>query len=883
MFGRAVKLPPTERDQFVAKACGTDTELCAYILSLLQIDGGEDDVERTVVDAMQSAISGAIGQRDDIKGAVLGPYRVVQMLGSGGMGVVYLAERADKQYEQLVAIKLGRHRLVDQSAQQRLRVERQILANLDHPNIARLIDGGTADDGTPYIVMEYIDGVRIDTYCDRNRLTIDSRLKLFQTICSAVHYAHQNLVVHRDIKPSNILVTDDGTPKLLDFGIAKLIDAEGAEQDGLTREGASVMTPENAAPEQVLGQPLTTAVDTYALGGLLYTLLTGLPMYVLAGKQPAEMARIICQQVPELPSARLSSMIARARRTQDKQQAERLATIGADRATTVDRLAKRLRGDIDTIVSSALRKEPERRYRSVNQFAGDIRLHRESLPIEARSESWAYRAGKFVRRHAAGVATAVMVVSMLAAFAVVTSVQNQRIAAERDIAREVSTFLEEIFESPDPENARGANVTAREILDVGASRIDNGLNDQPEVRGALMATMGRVYLNLGEYEQSTSMLTRSLDVLRGELGVGDPNVLMNEVALAESLFRQADYGRALELLERTLPQIESEFGANSEEVGRNLGVQVELRFRTSDFAGAERDARRNVAIFERFAGEKPVNFAVATNQLGKALQFRGDLAGSEVELRQALELLERHGGSNHPYLPYYLQNLGALLKSKGDLEEADLVLARAIAATRRIYGESHDLLGTTLVYQGMLLHDIGKFERAEQALREALRIDRSALGADHPSVGYDLTSLGALLHDKGKFDEARAALEEALVIYEAAYGKDNQFVASAMTELGAVLQSSGQAVEAVDLLERALTIREKDYTGDHAVLLSTRAEYGAALLKLGRFEEAEPILLQSYEKFRSQEGRRSRRIRAALADLYVALGKPAVAAGYRGQ
>ena len=880
VFEKAVKLPPEKRDRFVADSCGGDTELCNYILSLLQIDGGGEDVERTVVDALQSAISGALGQRDDMQGAALGPYRVVQTLGAGGMGVVYLAERADKQYEQLVAIKLGRHRLVDQSAQQRLRVERQILANLDHPNIARLLDGGTADDGTPYIVMEYIDGVRIDTYCDRNRLTIDQRLALFWTICSAVHYAHQNLVIHRDIKPSNILVTDDGMPKLLDFGIAKLIDTEGTATEGLTRDGASVMTPENAAPEQVLGQPLTTAVDTYALGGLLYLLLTGVPMYGLAGKQPAEMARTICQKIPELPSQRLRQMIARARGGGDAGLNEQLDSIGKNRSTTVDRLSKRLRGDIDTIVSSALRKEPERRYRSVNQFAEDIRLHRQSLPIEARSESWGYRAGKFVRRHAAGVATAVLIVSMLAVFAIAMSIQNQRILAERDIAREVSTFLEEIFESPDPQNARGASVTAREILDVGASRIDDNLDEQPEVRGALMATMGRVYMNLGEYEQSTTMLQQSLDVLRRELDETDPNLLMTEVALAANLIRQADYDRALELLERSLPDIESTFGARSPEVAASLQQLAELHIKTSDYASAKQYARRSAAIYELYEDE-PIDFAIAVNQLGKALQLSGDLTGGEVHLRQALDVLERNGGPDHPYLPYYLQNLGALLRSKGALEEADIVLARAISATRRIYGEDHDLLAGTLVNQGMLLHDMGRFGRAEEALRDALRIDRKVLGPGHPAVGYDLTSLGALLHDKGNLEDARATLEEALELYEAAYGGDNQYVGSALTELGAVLTSAGRAEEALALLERAVAIRKREYADDHAVLASTRAEYGNTLLSLGRLAEAEPLLLASHEVFRDQDGRRSRRVKAALVTLYESLGKPEVAEPFR--
>ena len=862
--------------------CGDDDELCNYIVSLLQIDGdAAEDLEKTVVDALQSAISGAIGQREEMQGATLGPYRVVQTLGSGGMGVVYLAERADEQYEQLVAIKLGRHRLVDQNAQQRLRVERQILANLDHPNIARLLDGGTADDGTPYIVMEYIDGVRLDTYCDRNRLGLNQRLELFQSICGAVHYAHQNLVVHRDIKPSNILVTDEGVPKLLDFGIAKLIDAEGTATDGLTRDGAAVMTPENAAPEQVLGRPLTTAVDTYALGGLLYILLTGLPMYSLAGKQPAEMARTICQTVPELPSNALAILLSRARRAKDDGLNEQVTAIGKNRATSVDRLIKRLRGDLDTIVSNALRKEPERRYRSVNQFAADIRLHRESLPIEARAESWSYRAGKFARRHVAGLATSILIVGMLAAFSVVTSLQNRQIAAERDIAQTVSVFLEDIFESPDPVNARGANVTAKEILDVGASRIDQDLDAQPEVRGALMATMGRVYMELGEYEQSTAMLEQSHELLRKEFGEKDPNVLKSAASLATSLIRQADNDRAGDLLERTLPLNEAVFGRQSIEVGANLFWLAELHINTSDYASAERYARRSAAIYELFETEEPTEFAESKNLLGRALQMSGDLGGGEVLIRESLDILERNDEKDHPFVPYYLQNLGALLRSKGDLEEAELVLARAIAATRRIFGDRHDLLATTLVNQGMLLHDKGDMDKAEAAFRDAVEIDREVVGPDHPFVAYDLTSLGALLHDKGELKEAESTLREALRIQELAYGKDNQYVASALTELGAILNSAGRSKEALELVERALQIRRREYPADHPALASTRAEYSATLISLGRLDDAETLLLPAFEVLRKQDNRRSRRAREAMFDLHMARKDPKRAESYR--
>ncbi len=882
LFDRAVQLPPDRREQFLADSCSDDNELCAYVISLLQIDGaGANDLENTIVDALQSAISSAVERKEEMQGALLGPYRIVSTLGSGGMGVVYLAERADEQYQQQVAIKLGRHRLVDHSAEQRLRDERQILANLDHPNIARLLDGGTADDGTPYIVMEYIDGVRIDTYCDRNRLGVDARLELFHTICSSIHYAHQNLVVHRDIKPSNILVTDEGVPKLLDFGIAKLVDAQGTATDGLTREGTVMMTPENAAPEQVLGNPITTATDTYALGLLLYSLLTGMPAYSLKDKPAAEMARIICQQKPEAPSVRIARLIARARQQKCEIEIERAERIGQDRGSSTDRLARRLRGDIDTIVLNALRKEPERRYRSVNQFAEDIRLYRESLPIVARADSWNYRAGKFVRRHYAGVATSGLVVSLLVAFAVVTTIQNQRIAAERDLAREVSTFLEQIFESPDPQRARGAEVTAKEILDAGAERIYRELAEQPEVRSTLMATMGRVYMNLGDYEPSAEMLEGSLKERRKMYGDRHESVAESKNELARTLTMQADYARAESLLEEALEFNRSQLNTDPLPVAANLFNLAEVYLNTGKLDEAVKFARDSITIFSDFEESNAIDLANAKSLLARSYQMKGDLVATETHLREAIDIVRRYGGPDHPLMAYYLQNLGALLQSKGEIDAAEDTLEQAIDVTRRVLGEKHDHLATTLVNQANLLHDKGKFEEAEIALRGALEIDKESWGNEHPNIGYDMTSLGMLLHDKGDFVAAEKALREALRIYGLSLAEDHQYVASTLTQLGAVLNASDRAEEANDLLQRASSIRRKDFPADHPLVAATNVEYGNTLISLERFAEAEALLLASHEVLRDQANRRSRRARDAVVRLYTAWGKPEQAAEYR--
>ena len=403
----------------------------------------------------------------------IGPYRLLRTLGIGGMGEVFLAERADAEFEQQVAIKVVTGGAFSRSVQSRLKTERQILAHLDHPNIARLLDGGSLPDGTAYLVMEYVDGVPIDAYCDSNRLDVAARLKLFQTVCAAVHFAHQNLVVHRDIKPSNILVTAAGVPKLLDFGIAKLLDERQAVHNTLlvTQADLRIMTPDFASPEQIRGQAITTTSDVYVLGVLLYRLLAGCGPFVLASTRLSDIERAICEKDPAAPS-----------HTIHNDQSAQARAIAEARKTSPGRLHRALKGDLDNIVLMAMRKEPERRYGSSQQLASDIQRHLDGKPVIARRDTLHYRATKFARRHWLPVSAGVGVFALILAFAVTTYVQTLHIAAERDRvaeqrertererirAEEISTFLVDLFKLTGPEENRGNQVTARELLDSGA-------------------------------------------------------------------------------------------------------------------------------------------------------------------------------------------------------------------------------------------------------------------------------------------------------------------------------------------------------------------------------------------------------------------------------
>ena len=475
-------------------------------------DDGLPDTESPPMDA---PLTDSPGAEQLATGARVGDYEVVRHLGSGGMGSVYLAVRADRRYRKEVAIKILKRGLDSEEILRRFRQERQILASLDHPNVARLLDAATSDAGQPCFVMEYVEGTRIDRYCDDRRLSIRERLELFRTVCDAVQAAHRGLVVHRDLKPGNILVTTEGAPKLLDFGVAKLLDPDSFPQTVVpTALPYHPMTPDYASPEQVRGEAITTASDVYSLGVLLYRLLTGHRPYRVDLRRPAEMERVICEVEPEKPSATTSSSRDGTATSETRPRAE----------GSPEKLRRRLAGDLDTIVLKALAKEATHRYGSVFQLSEDLRRHLEGLPILARRPTFGYRAGKFLRRYRAGVAMACLSVALLLAGIATTTWQAQiarseraRAESEKAVAEEAVSFMETLFEIADPSQAKGETVTALEILEKGAERFAE-LEDQPQVQARLMDSIGRSYQGLGLYEEAARQLEEALETRRRVLG-----------------------------------------------------------------------------------------------------------------------------------------------------------------------------------------------------------------------------------------------------------------------------------------------------------------------------------------------------------------------------
>ena len=617
MFDAAVDLPLSEQAAFVEKACGDDHTLCAEVLDLLrtyQSDGVLDvPVARVASSVLEAAtaLGGPVPDR-------IGPFRVMQEIGRGGMGRVFLGERADGQFEQQVAIKLIQHSAP--GVLRRFAEERRLLARLAHPGIARLFDGGVTPGGLPYFVMELVQGEPIDRYCESRQLTLDQRLELVTAVCAAVTYAHQHLIIHRDLKPSNILVTPDGQVKLLDFGIAKLLDPTQTDDDA-PRTDLQAMTPEFAAPEQILGEPVSTATDVYSLGVLLYLLLSGQRPYDVRGKTPAELQRIVCEEMPPKPSCK--------------------ATVS---------LQRRIRGDLDLIVMTALQKDVGRRYQSPAALAQDLERFRDGHAIVARSDSAMHRLAKFVGRHRVGVAITGFLVLGFAGAASREHVLRTRAQVEARKSAEVRSFLVKLFDVADPDGwsePAGDRTSAREVLDRGASRIDSTLVDQPEVKAELRNVLGRVYTNLGLYAKAVPMLERSL-AQRSALGeAADTSAATTMDLLGMALVRVDKLDEGESLLRRALGERRRLLGNMHTATATSIDNLATLLQARSKLVEAEVLYREALAIRQALLGDSAVEVGSTLNNLGLISGMRGDVAAAESLHQRAFEIHRRRLGEGH--------------------------------------------------------------------------------------------------------------------------------------------------------------------------------------------------------------------------------------------
>jgi serine/threonine-protein kinase len=818
----------------------------------------------------------------------IGVWHALRTLGRGGMGTVYLVERREGGFRQHGAMKLLRAGADSDEFLRRFEQERQILATLNHEGIARLLDGGRDPQGRPYLVMEYVEGEPIDRACDRERLSVDQRVALFVQVAQAVAYAHRNLIAHRDIKPGNIIIGTDGKAKLLDFGIAKALADEPLGEEPLTRTALRVFTPDYATPEQVYGQPASTATDVYQLGLLLYELLTGQRAQRVTDMSQQTLETAICRAEPVRPSERV------------------VGEDGADhgsaivRQTTPSALRRKLRGDLDNIVLKALRKEPERRYASAIAMVEDLERWRQGRPVRARPETWSYRTGKFVRRHAWAVAASIAIVAMIAGYAVTVTIQASALARERDRAQaeaakalQVKTLVLRVFEGANPDASGSAQLSARELLDRGWAAIERELGGQPDVQIELLDAVGEAYRQLGVYDRAETLFARSLQIARAE--ASRQPLLLARALRSRGRVRsdRGDYAAAETDLRDALGRYRAAFGKDHEDIAATLGDLARLLDLRGEFAGSETLYREALAMHRTLYGERHLRVADNLGDLGMSLRRQGDYAGAEPLLSQSLSLRRQLLPAQHPEIAYAMTDLAQVRNDLGEYDSAEALYREALASMQASLGVDHPNVALTMITLARVLKTRRDFDGARDLLLRSLDIRRKALGARHPSIALNLNDIGQsyleasdskppalasgdlaqaeryyrealeiypadnpgrwmVIYNLGQVAEKRGDLvsaerqyREALVGQRKHYGDEHDRVGMQLNRLGIVLYRQKRLDEAESAMRQALAIYRKRLAADHQRFAVVLVPLGRLLIERGRAEEAEPLLREA--------------------------------------
>ncbi|MGD8395170.1 MAG: tetratricopeptide repeat protein [Candidatus Eiseniibacteriota bacterium] len=810
-----------------------------------------------------------------VAGRRIGPYRVLRELGRGGMGEVLLAERADGEFEQRVALKLvrgglgGRDAAAGTAIVERFRHERQILARLRHPHIAAFLDGGTTEGGLVYLAMEYVEGERITDYCDRNRLGIDARLELVEQACAAVAHAHRNLVVHRDLKPDNVLVAAGGTVKLLDFGIAKVLDPEITGQPIAAQTTHPFLTPSHAAPEQLRGEAISTATDVYALGVLLYELLTGSHPHGDSTGSIA-MVRAVLEEDPPAPSA----VIWKSRPDGGAGEPGSGEAIARCRGLEPPALRRRLRGDLDNIVERALRKEPGDRYGSAEELRADLERHRRSLPVTARPATVRYRLRKLVRRHrvVSAAVLAVLAALLLGAAGVawqagVASRERDRAQLEARRAGAVKDYLIEVFSAADPTFESGASLTALELVDRGASRLARRFADDPAVRAEITTVLGTVLTSLAQFERSDSLLAGARGVYhrlgepeqeasvltsmaanalwQGRLEVGEARLdealdllrdaglegqAMSHVlgALGDAYLQEGRHAEAEQVMRDGLRIARTAIGDEHEDTAAmQQGLAVVLD-ELGQLDEAERHMRRSLEILERVEPDGGLATARALSSLGELLEDRGELEESERVGRQAVAILRReYGAAGHPGLAIALSNLAGTVRERGGLEEAEQLQLEAADLVRSHLGENHYFLARILNNLSVTRTRMGDIEGAGELIDESIRIMQHHLGTRHPALLAPYCNRADNLLVRGRAAEAEQQAREALEMARALRGEHHPEVAYPLLSLAHACQELGKRDEAARYLREAHAIRLEALGPEHELTRAVMEEIEA--------------------------------------------------------
>ncbi len=797
IFAKALELEGPERLRFVEAESNGDEDVMREVLSLLEAHENTGVLDREMGDVRMSAISDA--RSTFMKGEEIGRYRIIHELGHGGMGSVFLAERADGEYEQKVALKLLRSVFASGSQVERFRMERQILASLDYEKIARLIDGGITENGQPWFAMELVDGEKITDYCDAKRLTITERLQLFMDVCDAVSYAHRKLVVHRDLKPSNILINEKGNVKLLDFGIAKVLSDDDAGSV-LTKPGLLPLTPSFASPEQIRGGQVTTASDVYQLGLILYELLTGMPAYSVDGKTPSAVEKTICDTLPPHPATRL----------QERGKTVLAEEAGLKRKLTRRKLISELKGELGTIVMKAIRKEPERRYESAGQLADDIRRYLSGKPVKAHADSRLYRAGKFIKRHPAGTVSAAAILLMIVMYLVTLTWHQQQTRAaltqaeiEAEKSAQVIDFMLGMFEAGDPYENPGDTITVRALLDRGVEKAEN-LNE-PELQAQIYGLVGRIYRELGEYGQASPLLKNALEIIGSEAAPDD-------IELAHTYY--------------------------------NLGT---VFHHLGNYRESDQYFRKALKIYDLHPDHRSEEYASSLFTMANIINVRRDHDQAKEMHKKALEMRLDLFGEEHPHVAASYQNLGYTLSLLDRLEDAQVYLHKALGIYQTVYREDHPVKGDLLVTLASTQVRAGEYEEAGKNLKRSLKIRREVFGDTHTETGMSLKALADYHNQMGNIAEAESMYRDLLLMIEESHDGVHPLKRPVVQALGRLYFNSDRPQKAAPYLKTTYEMLASVLNETHSRVLASGLELAACLIELGEHPDAEKLLLGQIE------------------------------------
>ena len=863
LFHDAADLPASQQHAFLRAACAGDEELFCHVLAMLEEDSkGTTLLDRGLSEVAHETLKESSPATQPAK--EFGPYRTLGLLGEGGMGVVYLAERIDLGNQ--VALKILRDAWLSPARRERFASEQQTLAQLNHPSIARLYDADTLPDGTPWFVMEYVEGIPLTAYCTKHACSIQQRLQLFRQVCEAVQFAHQHAIIHRDLKPSNILVKDDGTVKLLDFGIAKQVESLDMPVDQ-TMTGLRLMTPAYAAPEQIRGERVGIHTDVYSLGVILYELLTDQLPFDLTNLTPAEAATIVTEHEPGKPSAA-------AKRT--------------GKISKMPSIGKAAWADLDVLCLTAMHKDPRRRYRSVEALTRDVDHYLAGEPLEARPDSLRYRVGKFVGRHrkpvlAAALVTA-LVLGMAAFFTVRLSRARKLTMEEAARTQRVQTFMMNLFQGGDEAAGPADDLRVVTLIDRGVQEAQ-GLNSDPKVQAELYLTLGDIYRKLGKLDRAEPLLSRALGQRKTLFGPESPEVAESLVAMGELRSDQAQLEEAEKLVRQALEIDKRRLPPGHPALGKataSLGTILENR---GDYEQAIQVLNEAVRL-QSMPGVAETDLGVSLSELANSHFYAGHLDISEAINQRVLSIDRRIYGERHPQVANDLINLGAIQFEEGHFAEAEKYQRQALDITEGFYGKSHPETASAMTLLARTLVNEKRLDEAAELLKGALAIQEQVYGKVHPRVASAVNELGRVAQQQGKLPEAKADFQRMTDIYRQVYNGKHYYIGVALSNLAGVYVEEKKYADGERLFRDALAMYSQTLSPGHQLFGIARVRLGRTLFLAHRYADAEAESRAGLEILAKQASPSKYwldKARSDLAEEYEALHQPQKAAEFRAE